>query len=234
MSKNQSECAIQTQPISCGAGVAQAFPRQGDIAVNTSAKVVLLCAVLAVCIGASSAAVADAVWGTGLVFANSNAPGYEGYYEYCYHIYWDTTEYGGHGLSHSTIFLALAGCECACDPGYFGHRVPAGLAFGEETCEIDMYSEFDCGGDPHFPIDGPTMKFEPDDSQCELGETGWMHVCYLSLLPPTESQVFEGYLGIKFSTNVETGDLVGVLPDCECDISPAEQSTWGTIKALYQ
>jgi hypothetical protein len=78
------------------------------------------------------------------------------------------------------------------------------------------------------------MKFEPDESNCELGVTGWMHVCYLSLFPPTEPQVFEGYLGIKFGQNVEMGDLDGVLPFCDCSVNPSEQGTWGTIKALYQ
>ena len=199
-------------------------------------KGAILALVLAVVLGSGAASVAsaDAVWGTGLCFANSNAPGYEGYYEYCYHIYWDTTEYGGNGLSHSTIYLALADCECACDPVYIGHRVPAGLAYGEGSCEVDMYSTFDCGGDPHFPVDGPTMKFEPDESLCELGTTGWMHVCYLSLFPPSAPQVFGGYIGIKFGTNVEVGALTGVLPMCECDASPVESDSWGTIKALYK
>jgi hypothetical protein len=202
--------------------------------MTRNAKVTLtVCAVLILSLLAPPAALADAVWGTGLVF-EATEPGFEGYYEYCYHIYWDTTEYGGHGLSHSTIYLALAGCECACDPGFFGHRVPAGLAFGEESCEIDMYSTFDCPGDPHFPLDGPTMKFEPDETNCELGVTGWMHVCYFSLFPPTEPGIFEDHLGIKFGLNVETGDLDGVIPYCDCSGNPTEFETWGTIKALYQ
>jgi hypothetical protein len=184
-------------------------------------------------IGTTATAQADAVWGTGLVFPAPD-PEFEGYWEYCYHIYWDTGDYGGHGLSHSTIYLALAECDCACDTGYFGHRIPAGLGYGEEGCEIDMYSTFDCTGDPHFPMDGPTMKFEPDEIMCELGETGWMHVCYYSLFPPTEPQVFEDHLGIKFGQNVETGDLEGVLPLCECEIDPVDNQTWSTIKSLYR
>ncbi|MCK4410540.1 MAG: hypothetical protein KAW67_10655, partial [Candidatus Eisenbacteria sp.] len=170
---------------------------------------------------------------TGLVF-EATEPGFEGYYEYCYHIYWNTTEYGGHGLSHSTIYLALGNCVCACDTGYFGHRVPAGLAFGEESCEINMYSAFDCLGDPHFPLDGPTMKFEPDEEFCELGVTGWMHVCYFSLFPPNEYAIYEDHLGIKFGPNVELGDLEGVLPYCECDPDPTEQGSWGMIKVLFR
>jgi hypothetical protein len=205
-----------------------------DETVTTSAK--LTAAALLICLlvaGLPSVAEADAVWGTGLVF-EATEPGFEGYFEYCYHIYWDTGDYGGHGMSHTTIYLALAECSCACEPGYFGHRVPAGLGFGEESCEVDIYSEFDCEGDPHFPIDGPTMKFEPEEALCELGETGWMHVCYYSLFPPTAHQVFADHLGIKFAQSVETGDLSGVLPSCECDASNVDQSTWSAVKALYQ
>lgn len=178
-------------------------------------------------------ATADAIWGTGLCFPATET-GLEGYWEYCYHISWDTTEYGGHGLSHSTIYLALAECECACDPGYFEHRIPAGVGIGEDECEVEFYSEFDCPGDPHFPVPGPTMKFEPYEGDCEPGEVGWMHVCYYSLFPPTEPGVFTGHLAVKFGQNVELGALEGVLPYCECDITPGEHSSWGTIKALFR
>jgi hypothetical protein len=199
-------------------------------AIRRTAVLALVCAAV---LGSVVTAHADAVWGTGLVF-EATEPGFEGYYEYCYHIYWDTSEYGGHGLSHTTIFLALADCQCACEPGYFGHRVPAGLGYGEEDCEVFFYSEFDCGGDPHFPTPGPTMKFEPEEGDCEPGVTGWVHVCYYSLFPPAPAGVFEDYLGIKFGQNVETGDLDGVIPYCECDPNPVGESTWSTIKALYQ
>ena len=201
--------------------------------MSMKTRAILACAILALCLGASTVASADAIWGTGLAF-DATPAGYPGYWQYCYHIYWDTTEYGGHGISHTTIYLALAGCECACDGGFFIPLIPAGLAYGVDSCEVDMYSEFDCDGDPHFPLDGPTLKFEPDESSCELGEYGWMHVCYFSLFPPTEPQVFEDHLGIKFALNVETGDLTGVLPYCDCDISPVETSAWGAIKALYR
>ncbi|MFH1690638.1 MAG: hypothetical protein ABIE42_10465 [Candidatus Eisenbacteria bacterium] len=176
---------------------------------------------------------ADAVWGTGLAWEVID-PQYEGYWEYCYHIYWDTTEYGGHGLSHTTIYLALSECVCACDEGFFVWLVPAGLGYGEGDCEVDFFAEFDCYGDPHFPLDGPTMKFEPAEEECEPGEVGWVHVCYRSLFPPSEHQVFEDHLGIKFAQNVETGDLEGVLPACECGTTPAESGSWSCIKALYR
>jgi len=178
-------------------------------------------------------AAADAVWGTGLAWEAID-PAYEGYWVYCYHIYWDTTEYGGHGLSHTTVYLALSECVCACDPGYFVWYVPAGVGYGEGGCELDFFAEFDCQGDPHFPLSGPTVKFEPEEQSCEPGEVGWVHACYLSLFPPSTHQVFEDHLGIKFAQNVETGDLDGVLPVCECTSTPVTPGTWSTIKGLYR
>jgi hypothetical protein len=187
----------------------------------------------ALCLAAPGAASADAVWGTGLAYVTSD-PDFLGYWEYCYHIYWDTTEYGGHGLSHTTIYLDLAECACACDEGYFGFHDIAGVGLGEGGCEVDFYAEFDCYGDPHFPGEGPTLKFEPFEDDCEPGVSGWVHVCYFSLFPPTDPGIFEDHLGIKFGQNVETGDLDGVLPYCECDTNPAVPGTWGVIKSLYR
>ena len=117
----------------------------------TAKTTALLCAVCAVCLAVPAAGLADAVWGTGLVF-EASAPGYEGYYEYCYHIYWDTAEFGGH----------------------------------------------------------------------------------FSLFPPTDAAIFEDHLGVKFGQHIETGDLGGVIPLCECDTNPTANGSWGTIKALYR
>jgi hypothetical protein len=78
------------------------------------------------------------------------------------------------------------------------------------------------------------MKFEPIEGDCEPGTSGWMHVCYYSLFPPTVPGVFTDHLAIKFGQNVELGTLDGVLPYCECDASPAVDLTWTTIKALFR
>jgi len=202
--------------------------------MRSVARLILVCGAAAVLTAlCPCSAAGDALWGTGLCFPSAEV-GLEGYYEYCYHISWDTSEYGGAGLSHSTIYLALAECVCACEPGYFEHRVPAGVGVGVDDCELDFLSEFDCAGDPHFPVDGPTMKFEPIEDECEPGTVGWMHVCYYSLFPPTASTTFADHLAIKFGTNVELGDLEGVLPYCECDPNPVNMSSWGTIKSLYR
>lgn len=201
--------------------------------MNCTRSTITTFVAIAACLVFSQVAVADAVWGTGLAY-EAVEPGYEGYWEYCFHIYWDTTEYGGQGLSHTTIYLALAECLCACDEGYFGWRVPAGVGWGEGDCEVDFTAAFDCDGDPHFPLDGPTIKFEPVEDVCQPGWTGWVHVCYYSLFPPSAPQIFEDHLGIKFGENVETGDLDGVLPSCECAETPAERGSWGTLKSLYR
>jgi hypothetical protein len=192
-----------------------------------------LLAAFLLCLSVPGTVSADAVWGHGLAYVSTD-PDFEGYWEYCYHFYWDTTEYGGHGLSHTTVYLALAECVCACDEGYFGYHDIVGVGLGEGDCEVDFYAEFDCDGDPHFPIEGPTLKFEPFEGDCEPGVTGWVHVCYFSLFPPTDYTIFEDHLGIKFGQNVETGDLEGVLPFCECDPNPTTPTAWGVIKSLYR
>ena len=78
------------------------------------------------------------------------------------------------------------------------------------------------------------MKFEPEEGDCEPSTDGWMHVCYYSLFPPSEYAVYEDHLAIKFGQVVELGDLEGFLPYCECDPSPSEHGSWGTIKALFR
>ena len=128
--------------------------------MNTRAKcAAALVAAFILCLVIPAASFADAVWGTGLAYVTSE-PGFEGYWEYCFHIYWDTTEYGGHGLSHTTVYLALSDCLCACDEGYFGFHEIAGVGLGEGGCELDYYGEFDCDGDPHFPIEEIPAFFE--------------------------------------------------------------------------
>jgi hypothetical protein len=196
-------------------------------------SVVVLLLVVAACFATATGARADAVWGTGLSYPASD-PNYLGYWEYCFHIYWDTTEYGGQGLSHTTIYLGLLSCTCACDEGYFAFRYPAGVGAGEHNCEVYFYGEFDCPGDPHFPIPGPTVKFQPIEDPCEPGATGWVHVCYYSLFPPGTPGLFPDHIGIKFGQHVETGDLDGVLPYCDCPSVPVEQHTWGKLKSLYR
>jgi hypothetical protein len=178
------------------------------------------------------AAWADAVWGTGTA---SEMPNPDGYYEYCFHIEWNTTGLGGYGLSLTDVFLSLEGCVIACDPWVFDFPDPAGVGEGEGGCEVSFTGEFLCKGDPTSPeFDSATIKFEGIPGECEPGPTGSLDVCFLShLIPnPDGPSEYPDALGIKFATNTETGPLVGVLPLCQ--MSAAEVASWGVVKALYK
>ncbi len=192
--------------------------------------VLLLTAVLV--LGSSPAAHGDYVWGTSTAEPATD-PAFEGYWQYCFEIGWDVSEFG-HAMSNVFMVLGLEDCFCACDEEYFAAEEPAGSSQGVGGCTVYYSCEFNCQGDPHYPGDGPTMKFEPMDDDCELDVTGTMTGCFYSLFPPTGVMLVPDVLCIKFATNVVTGDLVGVLPFCECGATPVETATWGAVKSLYR
>ena len=190
--------------------------------------IVVLAMVAALCVGSS--ATAQVIWGTSSA-TYPNDPGFEGMWKYCLEIEWDTT---GHGLSHTVLFIGLEICPLYCDEGFFAFPDPAGSGPGEGGCTVTYHGSFLCDGDPTMPGDqGPTIKFEYDEETgCEPAATGNATLCFYSSGFPTEPDVFVDYLGIKYGTDIGTGDLEGVLPSCV--ISPVEAASWGSVKALYR
>jgi hypothetical protein len=163
--------------------------------------------------------------------------GYEGYWKYCIEITWDVTGYNGYGLSHADVFLGLENCICVCDSGYFAFADTVGSGPGTPNggpCTVYWYGMFLCDGDPTIPDGMPLIKFEYYENDCEPGEAGSVCFCFYSIAAPTTVGTFTDALGIKFGPDFEKGDLVGVLPSCETAYSGFEQSTWGTVKALYR
>jgi len=158
-------------------------------------------------------------------------PAFVGYWEYCFDISWTLPD---HAMSHTSVFLNLAACTCVCDAGYFAFVDTVGSGPGEGDCTVYYGGMFECEGDPHFPGNGPTVKFEPREGECEPGRTGSLHACFYSLFPPTDEGGFDANLGVKYGIETATGGLLGVLPDCECEQSPVEQMRWGTLKSLYR
>ena len=177
-------------------------------------------------------AIAQAVWGTSTVEI-SGAPGLEGYWLYQLDIEWNTTELGGYGMSHVSFFLELGVCDCACDEGIVAFDSPAGTGTGVGGCELGFFGLYECSGDPGFPGDVPTVKYEYVEGDCEPDEIGSATLYFYSRFGPGDPAVHAGSLGIKAGTVTEVGDITGVLPLCECG-SPVEQSTWGLVKALYR
>jgi hypothetical protein len=160
-------------------------------------------------------------------------PGFPGYWQYCVDVQWDTAEMGGHGMSFVNLLIGLGYCPCACSPDLILFGDVAGTGLGEGGCELEYAGIFDCRGDPNFPDLGPSVKFEYIDNGCEPGETGSAHVCFYSAFGPGEHKYHTDVLGIKASTSLATGDMLGVLPVCVCG-SPVEGASWGVVKALYR
>jgi hypothetical protein len=175
---------------------------------------------------------AEVVTGIGTVEAY-NELGHEGYWRYCLDVRWDTAELGNHAMSFVNVFIGLGACPCACGPGMVVFPEPAGVGVGEDGCEVLLTGIYDCHGDPHFPENGPSIKFEPAPGGCEPGSKGSAQVCFYSMFSPAESTGQHGALGIKSSTWTITGDLTGTLPVCLC-ASATEESSWGMVKALYR
>lgn len=194
-------------------------------------KILLLVPVAAALLLAGPAAAqVPVITGTSTA-APATDPAFEDYWEYCFEISWSLPE---HAMSHTSVFLDLAACTCVCDVGYFAFADTVGSGPGDGGCTVYYMGEFECDGDPHFPGLGPTVKFEPLSGPCQPGLSGTLVACFYSLLPPTAETEFEARLGMKYGLETSTGSLIGVLPDCECEQSPVEQTRWGTLKALYR
>ena len=161
-------------------------------------------------------------------------PEYEGYWEYCAEVEWNTTGFGGHGLSHTDVLLGLENCATACDEGVFAFADPAGEGEGEGGCTVYFFAIFECEGDPlllpQFPF--PTIKFEPYEDECEPGPVGTALLCFYSDYGPAPWEEYTNHVAVKFGTSIEMGPLVGQLP--ECPSTPVEQSTWTLIKGIYR
>jgi hypothetical protein len=197
----------------------------------------MMTAILALCCAGlvaltPHASAAKTVWGTSTAEI-ATEPGFEGYWRYTLDINWDTTEIGGHGMSHLGFFLSLGVCHCACHPGIVAFDDVPGTGAGVGGCELRFIGLYECEGDPHYPEMGATVKFEHDESGCEPDWSGTATLVFYSMFGPGDPQTHLGALGIKASTYTDEGAIFGVLPLCECG-NPAEHASWGTVKALYR
>ena len=177
---------------------------------------------------------ARALWGTSTVEI-ADTSGLEGYWLYRLDIKWNTTGLGGHGMSHVSFFLELVVCDCACDEGIVTLDSVAGTGAGEGGCELEFLGFYECTGDPSFPSDVPTVRYEHIESGCDPDRIGAAALHFYSRFGPSAPCVHTGNLGIKAGTITEVGDITGVLPLCECGSSGVSSAaTWGQIKSLYR
>jgi hypothetical protein len=175
---------------------------------------------------------ARTVWGTSTA-EMATAPGYEGYWHYTLELNWDTTEIGGHGMSHLDFFLNLGVCYCSCYPDVVRFDDVPGTGLGVNGCDLGFVGLYECRGDPHYPEEGAMVKFEHDEAGCEPDWNGTATLDFYSMFEPGEPETHTAVLGIKAGTETGKGPLEGVLPLCECG-TPVEGFSWGTMKALYR
>ena len=174
------------------------------------------------------------LWATGTA-SEVTEPGYEGYWKYCLTVNWiDLPQ----GVSHVDVLVMLEECACACSLGYFAFADTVGSGPGTNSvpCTVYYYGPFECFGDPSIGITDPLVKFEPHEegTHCEPDKDGYATVCYYSVASPTEADIYEDVIVLKYSTEYALGDLDGVLPICDPAYSATEPTAWGQIKSLYR
>jgi len=165
----------------------------------------------------------------------STDPGFENMYKYCLEVTWDL---GRHDLSHLDLFLKLENCECICDPQFIQFDDPAGSSSStgdDAPCDNDYSGDYVCVGDPSLPelMMGPAIKYELKNPGCQPGLIGVGEFCFYSPMPPGNATVVPEGLVIKHGQQVCSGDLLGVLPICNCYLQKAP-GTWGELKATYR
>jgi hypothetical protein len=161
-------------------------------------------------------------------------PGYEGYWQYCIAISWNTSQYpdGARGQSHVSIVLGLEDCLGLCGESCFILPDTVGVSDGLNGCKVYYYAELDFSGDPTVPVATSTLKFEPYPADCEPDVSGTASVCFYSAFPPRIADSNPGSLWIKFGQFTEEGSIVGQLPSCRT--AATEETTWGGVKRLFR
>jgi hypothetical protein len=165
----------------------------------------------------------------------STDPGFDNMYMYCLEVTWDL---GRHDLGLLDIFLQLENCECICDPRFIQFSDPAGSSSSSGdygNCDNDFYGEYVCVGDPSLPelMMGPAIKYDPKPATCAPGLIGTGLFCFYSPMPPGPATMVPDGLVIKHGQQVCAGDLLGILPICNCYLQQ-EPGTWGQLKATYR
>jgi hypothetical protein len=173
------------------------------------------------------------VWATGAA-SLSDDPAFEGYWKYCYQIYWSGLP---HAVSHIEITLCgPADCGCECSAEQFAFADTAGHAQRdpeEEHAQVHYYGGFEISGDPSTGLAGMLLKFEPYEGSLEPELEGSARLCFYSIAAPVPG-FFPDHISIKFGDEFALGYLDGPLPACHQGYSPTSNQAWGYLKAIYR
>jgi hypothetical protein len=159
--------------------------KQHGISMNSGIKV-LAATLLVLLFGAITAHAQTDYIGGNATATRITEPGFEGYWEYCITIHWDTSQYpdGARGQSHVSIVLGLEECLGYCGESCFMFPDTVGVSDGVDGCNVYYYAELNIMGDSTIPTAVSALKFEPYPVDCEPGVSGTASVCFYSTFPP--------------------------------------------------
>jgi hypothetical protein len=165
---------------------------------------------------------------TGTVTAELQTGGpYAGLFKYTAVLSWDTDK----GLSNITIDCGFGQCPEAVCAETFLFDSPSGQSAGEGGCNVHYYGEFNCQGNPSIDTMDPAIKWDAV-GDCQPDNTGTATIWFYSSLGPQPGTAAPVFL-IKNGQNVCEGVLSGDCPAAPC-LVPAEDASWGQIKAKYR
>jgi hypothetical protein len=158
-----------------------------------------------------------------------------GKYKYTLEITWDTgTQYA---MSHINLLIDTgANCTCGIIADGISFDAMNGSLYGNPNdCELDVYTELNCQGDPSLGLSGIMLKFEPDETEdCEPDVTGQMTIVFYSNYRPAHIGQPNLALSDKFGQLSGFGNISGVFPALPCDTIDNDDTTWGSIKTHYR
>ena len=139
------------------------------------------------------------------------------------------------GLSNIAIEIDSQYGSCSCEDlenSIFWDST-SGLSTGTPGgCQVFYSSELACEEDA-IPSSGLALRFEPIADTCEPDYFGEGSFVFYSDHPPVTISEPNAFIWAKFDDYC-SGSLAGDFPNLPCSPVPADQSTWSTVKALYQ
>ena len=179
---------------------------------------------------AGSAIAADSITGTSSAALVSGGPR-SGQWKYTINFQWNSAN----PVYQITFDLGLATCPCIC-MDVFEFDFPAGTSPGNYgDCTAYFNGKFSCDGDYWVGVTTPSVDWWPYTSSCRPRGTGTGQlVMYSDLSPKTVSAPADN-LYMRSGSVYVSGKVTGQVPSCHgCSNVSVEESTWGSIKAVYR
>ncbi|HET9888462.1 MAG TPA: hypothetical protein VFR10_13225 [bacterium] len=179
---------------------------------------------------AGSAIAADSITGTSIAALVSDGPR-SGQWKYTIDFQWASAN----PVYQITFDLGLATCPCICMDA-FEFEFPAGASPGNYgDCWSYFNGKFSCDGDYWVGLTTPSVDWWPMSSSCRPRGSGTGQLVMYSYLSPKTVAASNGDLYMRSGSTYVSGKISGQVPSCHgCANVSVEESTWGSIKAVYR